>query len=107
MANLSRRRSSGLGFGDGAMTWMSSHENSTDGELLRQALIAESDAVSLYIQLARKAKTNIVKELLLDLAQEERVHIGEITEILNKFQETQNVANKEASEELKEKNNFK
>ena len=43
-------------------------ENSTDGELLRQALIAESDAVSLYVQLARKAKTNIVKNLLLDLS---------------------------------------
>lgn len=82
-------------------------ENSTDGELLRQALIAESDAVSLYVQLARNAKTEIVKKLLLDLAQEERVHIGEITGILNKFNEDQNKANSESKEELEEENYFK
>ena len=82
-------------------------ENSTDGELLRQALIAESDAVSLYVQLARKAKTKIVKKLLLDLAQEERVHIGEITGVLNKFNEEQNKANSESTKELEEENYFK
>ena len=82
-------------------------ENSTDGELLRQALIAESDAVSLYVQLARKAKTNIVKNLLLDLAQEERVHIGEINDILNKFNKSQNKATSEAEKELDEENYFK
>lgn len=82
-------------------------ENSTDGELLRQALIAESDAVSLYVQLARKAKTGMVKKLLLDLAQEERVHIGEITGILNKFNEEQNKANLESKKELEEENYFK
>lgn len=82
-------------------------ENSTDGELLRQALIAESDAVSLYVQLARKAKTNIVKNLLLDLAQEERVHISEITQILGKFNDKQNEADKDTKKELKDKNYFK
>ena len=82
-------------------------ENSTDGELLRQALIAESDAVSLYVQLARKAKTNIVKNLLLDLAQEERVHISEITQILGKFNDKQKEADTDTKKELKDKNYFK
>lgn len=80
---------------------------SNDAELLRQAIIAESDAVSLYVQMAKKANDNRVKALLLDLAQEERVHISELTLFLEKYQKLQKKARKEAFKELEDKNWFK
>jgi len=80
---------------------------SNDAELLRQAIIAESDAVSLYVQMAKNANDNRVKALLLDLAQEERVHISELTLFLEKYQKLQRKARKEAFKELEDKNWFK
>lgn len=81
-------------------------DKSSDMELLRQALIAEADAVSLYEQLAKKSKTSKVKKVLLDLAQEERVHIGELTMMMNRFSGLQNKADKKALAELGDKNWF-
>lgn len=81
-------------------------DDSTDFELLRQALIAESDAVNLYVQLARKCKSEQARKLLIDLAQEERVHIGELTSFLNKYSDSQKGADDKAKSELEDKNWF-
>jgi rubrerythrin len=53
--------------------------------ILRQAMIAELDAVSLYEQLARSASDPQVKKLLLDVAEEEKVHAGEFQALLEKL----------------------
>jgi len=57
--------------------------NKIDYEILRLAIIAELDAVNLYEQLSEKTKNENIKKLLLDIAKEEKVHVGEFQELLN------------------------
>jgi rubrerythrin len=76
-----------------------------DKEILRVAIIAELDAVNLYGQMARLAKSEGIKEILKDIAKEEKTHIGEFQSLLLKIdpeqkQELENGA-KEVEEELK------
>ncbi len=53
-----------------------------DKEILRLGMIAELDAVSLYEQLAAKTKSSKIKKVLLDIAKEEKTHIGEFQTLL-------------------------
>ena len=53
-----------------------------DKEILRLGAIAELDAISLYEQLAAKAEDNKIKEVLLDVAKEEKTHFGEFQTLL-------------------------
>ena len=59
--------------------------NKIDYEILRLSIIAELDAVNLYEQLAEKTKNENIKKVLLDIAQEEKVHVGEFQELLNQL----------------------
>jgi len=54
----------------------------SDEELLRLAIIAELDAVNLYKQFAEKTKNPVIKKVMLDIAEEENVHIFEFMKIL-------------------------
>ncbi len=51
-------------------------------EILRAAVIAELDAVNLYEQMAEMAQDADLKKLLLDVAREEKTHIGEFQTFL-------------------------
>jgi len=53
-----------------------------DAELVRLGLIAELDAISLYEQLAAQAKDPLVKKVFMDIAYEEKEHVGEFLELL-------------------------
>ena len=53
-----------------------------DTEILRVGMIAELDAVSLYEQLAAMTQDNNIKKMLLDIAKEEKTHIGEFQALL-------------------------
>jgi len=53
-----------------------------NNEILRAALIAELDAVNLYEQMAALATDRNVKAMLLDIAKEEKTHIGEFQALL-------------------------
>ncbi len=56
-----------------------------DKEVLRVAIIAELDAINLYEQMAGMTRDANVKKLLLDVAREEKTHVGEFqTLLLNK-----------------------
>lgn len=57
----------------------------SDEDILRQAIIAELDAVSLYEQMARSASNEELKRVLLDVAREEKVHVGEFEAVLKKL----------------------
>ena len=57
-------------------------EMDLDKEILRAALIAELDAISLYEQLASMTKNEKLKEILLDVAKEEKTHAGEFLTLL-------------------------
>jgi len=58
-----------------------SKEN-VDKEILRLGMIAELDAINLYEQLAEKTQDKKIKEVLLDIAKEEKTHVGEFQTLL-------------------------
>jgi len=60
-----------------------------DKEILRLGIIAELDAVSLYEQLAARTKDKKIKEVFLDIAKEEKTHIGEFQAMLLERDEEQ------------------
>ena len=53
-----------------------------DKEILRVGMIAELDAVSLYEQLAAMTQDGHIKKILLDIAKEEKTHVGEFQALL-------------------------
>ena len=54
-------------------------------EILRAAIIAEYDAINLYEQMAEVSSNSKVKRILLDIANEEKQHIGEFETLLKKI----------------------
>jgi len=55
-----------------------------DREILRVAIIAELDAINLYEQLAAATNNEKIRKLLLDVAKEEKTHVGEFQTLLLK-----------------------
>lgn len=53
-----------------------------DKEILRAAIIAELDAVNLYEQMASLTGDARLKKILLDIAREEKTHVGEFQALL-------------------------
>jgi len=51
-------------------------------EILRAAMIAELDAVSFYEQMAALTDSENIKKILLDVAKEEKTHVGEFQYLL-------------------------
>jgi len=66
-----------------------------DKEILRAGMIAELDAINLYEQMADMTRNKNIKKLLLDVAREEKTHVGE-------FQSLLLMEDKEQEKELKE-----
>ena len=64
-------------------------EENIDKEILRAGIIAELDAVNLYEQLAAKAESSDIKKILLDIAKEEKTHVGEFQELLLRLDKEQ------------------
>jgi rubrerythrin len=55
-----------------------------DREILRVAIIAELDAINLYEQLAAATENENIRKVLLDIAKEEKTHVGEFQALLLK-----------------------
>ncbi len=55
-----------------------------DREILRVAIIAELDAINLYEQLAATTDNEKIKKVLLEIAGEEKTHVGELQALLLK-----------------------
>jgi len=53
-----------------------------DKAILRAGLIAELDAISLYEQMAVMAEDEMVRKVLLEIAREEKTHVGELLALL-------------------------
>lgn len=64
-------------------------KENVDSEIARAGMIAELDAVNLYEQMAAMATNNKLKEVLLDIAKEEKTHMGEFQTMLLKFDKEQ------------------
>jgi rubrerythrin len=53
-----------------------------DKQLLRLGVIAEFDAIDLYEQLAAATSDRDIKAVFLDIAREEKTHVGEFLTLL-------------------------
>ncbi|WGM88553.1 MAG: ferritin family protein [Candidatus Bathyarchaeum tardum] len=73
-----------------------------DREILRLAMIAELDAVSLYEQLAAATDNKAIRKVLLDVAKEEKTHMGEFQTLLLREDEEQVEELKKGKEEVEE-----
>ncbi|NHV98034.1 MAG: rubrerythrin [Thaumarchaeota archaeon] len=73
-----------------------------DKEVLRVAIIAELDAVNLYEQLAQAAGSRDVKKVLLDIAKEEKTHVGEFQALLLKIDGEQALELEKGRKEVEE-----
>lgn len=73
-----------------------------DREILRAAIIAELDAINLYEQMAALVKNEDIKKILLDIAGEEKTHVGEFATLLLRVDEEQVKELKEGKEEVEE-----
>lgn len=57
-------------------------EEDIDREILRAGIIAEIDAINLYEQMAALTKDDNIRRVLMDVAKEEKTHIGEFQALL-------------------------
>ncbi len=71
-------------------------------EILRLAIIAEYDAINLYEQMAALTDDKDIKAVLLDIAREEKTHVGEFETMLLRIDAEQVKEMDHAKKEIKE-----
>ncbi len=71
-----------------------------DREVLRIGMIAELDAVNLYEQLAAMAENKKIKAAFLDIAKEEKTHMGEFQTLLLELDPAQQRELEKARQEI-------
>ena len=77
----------------------------TKSELVRAIrfmIAAEYEAIQLYMQLAESTDDELAKEVLIDIANEERVHAGEFLKLLYHLDPEEENYYKESFEEVEE-----
>ncbi|OIO63850.1 rubrerythrin [Candidatus Woesearchaeota archaeon CG08_land_8_20_14_0_20_47_9] len=74
-----------------------------DKEILRAGIIAELDAINLYEQMAAMTGNRLIKEVLLDIAKEEKTHVGEFQAMLLKEDKEQVEELEKGREEVDER----
>ncbi len=77
-------------------------EGDIDIEILRFGMIAELDAISLYEQMAAMASNEDIRRVLLDIAKEEKTHMGEFQTLLLKLDTEQEKELEEGKKEVEE-----
>ena len=76
-----------------------------DKEILRAGIIAELDAINLYEQMAAMTENAEIKRILLDIAKEEKTHVGEFQALLMINDKEQEKELEEGKKEVKELSN--
>jgi rubrerythrin len=71
-------------------------------EILRVGIIAELDAINLYEQMAALTENKNIKKILLDIAREEKTHVGEFQALLLKEDKEQKKELEEGKKEVEE-----
>jgi len=77
-------------------------EEMSDREILRFGLAAELDAINFYEQMAEYTDDEHIKEVLLDVAKEEKEHVGEFQTMLLEKDPQQVEEMEEGKEEVME-----
>lgn len=73
-----------------------------DKEILRAGIIAELDAINLYEQMAALTSKESLRKVLLDIAKEEKTHVGEFQALLLEEDKEQKEELEEGKEEVEE-----
>ena len=84
---------------------MEAERKVTKAELIRAIrfmVAAEYEAVQLYMQLAESTDDKLAKEVLVEIADEERVHAGEFLRLLKHLAPDEEKFYKEGEEEVDE-----
>jgi rubrerythrin len=71
-------------------------------EILRAGIIAELDAINLYEQMAALTTNENIRKILLDIAGEEKTHVGEFQALLLNEDKEQKQELEEGRKEVKE-----
>ena len=77
-----------------------------DKQLIRDAIIAELDAINLYEQSAESVSNTKIKEVLLDIAKEEKTHVGELETLLFMIDKEQSNEMLQGVDEVMSKKSF-
>ncbi|MEJ5284865.1 MAG: ferritin family protein [Brevinematia bacterium] len=84
---------------------LASNRKLTNEELVRAIrfmVAAEYEAIQLYMQLAESTDNKLAKEVLIDIANEERVHAGEFLRLLKELSPDEEKFYEEGKEEVEE-----
>ena len=73
-----------------------------DKEILRAGIIAELDAINLYEQMAALTANPNIRNILMDIAREEKTHVGEFQTLLLKEDKEQGKELEEGRKEVEE-----
>jgi rubrerythrin len=73
-----------------------------DREILRAGIIAELDAINLYEQMAAMTQRKDIKAILMDIAKEEKTHVGEFQTMLLRLDKEQQRELEEGKKEVEE-----
>ncbi len=71
-------------------------------EILRAGIIAELDAINLYEQMAALTTDENIRKILLDIAKEEKTHVGEFQTMLLRLDKEQEKELEHGKEEVEE-----
>ena len=88
-----------------AFSGMAADRKLTEPELVRAIrfmVAAEYEAVQLYMQLAESIDDKLAQEVLVDIADEERVHAGEFLRLLKHLAPDEQQFYEEGSNEVEE-----
>lgn len=75
-------------------------DSPSDEEILRISISAELSAVNLYQELSELTSNPKLKRVLLDIAREEKVHIGEFEALLDIIDEEYEASIEEGKQEV-------
>ncbi|ABS61058.1 MULTISPECIES: ferritin family protein [Fervidobacterium] len=88
-----------------AFSGLKSERKLTHEELIRAIrfmIAAEYEAIQLYMQLAESTDNELAKEVLIDIANEERVHAGEFLRLLKELDPEEEKFYEEGAKEVEE-----
>ena len=73
-----------------------------DKEILRAAIIGELDAINLYEEFANMTDNEDLKKVLMDVAGEEKTHVGEFQTMLLRMDNEQEIELGKGKKEVEE-----
>ena len=73
-----------------------------DNVILRAAIIGELDTINLYEQMAALTNNEDIRKVMLDIAREEKAHVGEFQTLLLRLDQEQVLELEQGRKEVEE-----